>query len=282
VAGGHRRRTTSGGHRRGALSGGPSARGDRRWWLWVTCPSVSEVVTGGGPSEIGERAGCCSVAWTEPRASRSPRRHTWRMGGTRLLRGSSTASILGGLSLGGWLLGGACVGTSLQACGGEDRPDIEPLCTAEVCDPIPAFGAGRLGDAPEDPGGGGGTGGVIENAPPAGAPAEGLGVEGTIADPPEIGVEETIGVDGVQPQPPVTRPGGAPALPGPEGGLNPPPGSAVDPVTGLVPPQEGVQPGGVNAPAPAPGVGGTLQNGTLQSGQPGAPQREPTEGEFTF
>lgn len=204
------------------------------------------------------------------------------MGGTRLLRGSSTASILGGLSLGGWLLGGACVGTSLQACGGEDRPDIEPLCTAEVCDPIPAFGAGRLGDAPEDPGGGGGTGGVIENAPPAGAPAEGLGVEGTIADPPEIGVEETIGVDGVQPQPPVTRPGGAPALPGPEGGLNPPPGSAVDPVTGLVPPQEGGQPGGVNAPAPAPGVGGTLQNGTLQSGQPGAPQREPTEGEFTF
>lgn len=130
---------------------------------------------------------------------------------------------------------------------------------------MPAFGAGRLGEAPEDPGGGGGTGGVIENAPPAGAPAEGLGVEGTLTEPPEIGVEETIGVDGVQPRAPVTQPGGAPALPGPEGALNPPPGSAVDPVTGLVPPQEGVLPGGVGAPA-----------------QSGAPQREPAEGDFTF
>lgn len=133
---------------------------------------------------------------------------------------------------------------------------------------MPRFASGSLGDVP-DGDGAGGTGGLIENAPPAGAPAEGLGVGEALGTTVDIGVGGTLGVDGVQPLPPVTRPGGAPALPGPDDPLSPPPGSAVDPVTGLEPPQEGA----------LPGTGGGAQG---QPAQSGVPQVEPTEGSFTF
>lgn len=191
-----------------------------------------------------------------------PPGHTGRMGKPRLRWGRVVGSAP-------WLLLG---GTWVQACGA-DRPDFEPACLDGVCPEAPRVVAGS-----EGPGTGGaaagGTGGLIEEAPPAGSPAEGLGVGGSLSPGGGIGVGGTVGVDGIQPVPtgfPV--PGGAPALPGPVDGLSPPPGAAVDPTTGLEPPQTGV----VDA---VPPLGVPRSPGAAQS--PAVPQREPTEDDFTF
>jgi hypothetical protein len=181
-----------------------------------------------------------------------------------------------------------------SACGAADRPETIPVCEGEVCNETAVGSTARTttgdGAVPRE-----GTGGLPELAPPAGAPAEGLGIPPSIAAGNDIGLQPTVGVDGRQRVPPgVVTPGGAPALPGPPGALTPAPGAAVDPVTGLAPPQEGV--GGVVPGTVVPGqptvpvgpavpeqgagagAGGTFPgNGTV----PVAP-REPTEDDFVF
>lgn len=172
--------------------------------------------------------------------------------------------------------GGALVAAALSAlgaCGTADRSDVVPRCDEQTCDEMGASLPASVPNVPQ-PGGTGGTsgsGGVIEQAPPAGAPAEGLGVDESLVGGGTIGVEPTVGVDGRQRVPPgLVEPGGAPALPGPDDALSPPPGSAVDPVTGLEPPNEG-------AGLQAPGTGVPLQ-----TVEPVPAQREPREEDFVF
>lgn len=153
-------------------------------------------------------------------------------------------------------------GIWIHACGGSDRPEAASSCLEGECSVGPFVPSERLGAGSEEAPGTGGAG-LIEEAPPAGAPAEGLGVEEALAGTPSIGVDGTIGVDGIQRVPPgLPRPGGAPALPGPDVVLSPPPGSAVDPVTGLEPPRTG---SGVGPVFLVP-----------------IPEREPSEEDFTF
>jgi len=166
-----------------------------------------------------------------------------------------------------WVLIG---GTWMQACGSDD-PDFISACHNNTCPEAPnvVTGSEGRGTGGAATGGTGGSGGSIEQAPPAGSPAEGLGVpESLAAGGSGIGVDPTLGVDGIQPVPTgFPEPGGAPALPGPDDALSPPPGAAVDPTTGLEPPRTGV---GDTAPPP-----GTVVD-------PTRPQREPTERDFTF
>lgn len=208
--------------------------------------------------------GCCTLArivvkgvgetWAR-RVGRPRRRHTGRMGISRRRWGRIVGSAP-------WVLIG---GTWVQACG-SDHPDFIPACENNACPEAPTVvtgseGRGTGGEAT------GGTGGSIEEAPPAGSPAEGLGVGGSLAAGGGIGVAPTIGVDGIQPVPTgFPEPGAAPALPGPDDALSPPPGAAVDPTTGLEPPRTGV-------------VDGTPPGAVVD---PTLPQREPTERDFTF